>query len=100
MRKKKWRTLPVAGGAPCNSPLTSSAHSEILRFTLSKVCHSERSEESALVRLGPELQILRFAQDDSDFHLHGWAQARVHSDDKVKTQAHLTRFPGTFLPFW
>jgi len=36
-------------------------------------CHSERSEESALVRLRPELQILRFAQDDTDFQLHGWA---------------------------
>jgi hypothetical protein len=36
-------------------------------------CHSERSEESALVRLGPELQILRFAQDDSDSRLHEWA---------------------------
>ncbi len=30
-----------------------------------KVCHSERSEESALGRLNPELQILRFAQDES-----------------------------------
>ena len=45
----------------------------IPRYALAKVRHSERSEESALVRLGPELQILRFAQDDSDFHLHGWA---------------------------
>ena len=33
--------------------------SEIPRSTLSKVCHSERSEESALVRLGRERQILR-----------------------------------------
>jgi hypothetical protein len=40
--------------------------SEIPRGALSKVCHSERSEESALVRPGPELQILRFAQDDSE----------------------------------
>jgi hypothetical protein len=31
----------------------------------SKVCHSERSEESALGRSGTELQILRFAQDDN-----------------------------------
>ena len=38
-----------------------------LRFGFSKVCHSERSEESALVRFGPERQILRFAQDDSAF---------------------------------
>ena len=36
-------------------------------------CHSERSEESALVRLGLELQIPRSAQDDTDFHLLGWA---------------------------
>ena len=41
--------------------------------TLSKVCHSERSEESALVRVGPELQILRVAQDDSHFHVVGCA---------------------------
>jgi len=45
----------------------------IPRYALAKVRHSERSEESALVRLGPELQILRSAQDDSDFHLHEWA---------------------------
>jgi hypothetical protein len=32
-------------------------------------CHSERSEESALVRLEPKLQILRFAQDDRAFGL-------------------------------
>jgi hypothetical protein len=36
----------------------------IPRSALSNVCHSVRSEESALVYLGPELQILRFAQDD------------------------------------
>ena len=47
--------------------------SEIPRFAFSKVCHSERSEESALGRLNAELQILRFAQDDRDFHPHGWA---------------------------
>ena len=46
---------------------------EIPRYALSKVCQSERSEESVLVRLGLELQTLPFAQDDSDFHLHGWA---------------------------
>jgi hypothetical protein len=45
-------------------------HCKIPRIALSKVCHSERSEESAFVRLGSELQILRFAQDDSDFHLY------------------------------
>jgi len=46
--------------------------------TLPRVCHSdpERSEgdESASARRGPELQILRFAQDDSDFHLEGWVE--------------------------
>jgi hypothetical protein len=45
--------------------------SEIPRFALSKACHSERSEESASVRLGPALQILRSAQDDSHFRFHG-----------------------------
>jgi len=39
-----------------------------------KVCQSERSEESALVRLVTELQILRFVQGDNDFHLSGWAE--------------------------
>ena len=48
---------------------------QALRFALSKVCPSERSEESAWVRLGPELQILRFVQDDSHFDLHEWAAA-------------------------
>jgi len=32
----------------------------------SQVCHAERGEESVLVRGGVELQILRFAQDDSE----------------------------------
>jgi len=57
--------------------------------TLSKACHSERSEESASARLRPELRILlavypersERAQDDSDFHLHtqghaGWRLTR------------------------
>jgi len=35
------------------------------------VRYSHGSEESALVRLRPELQILRFAQDDSHYRLHG-----------------------------
>jgi hypothetical protein len=39
---------------------------QTLRFALSKVCHSERSEESAVVRLGSELQTLRFAQGDGE----------------------------------
>ena len=43
-------------------------HSEPVRFAQGKL-----REESALVRLGPELQILRFAQDDSDFRLRGCA---------------------------
>jgi len=43
--------------------------------TLPKACHSERSEESALVRFGPDLQILRCAQDESDFHPLGWAKS-------------------------
>ena len=50
-----------------------SNQSETARSALSKVCHSERSEESALPRVETELQILRFAQDDTDFHLHEWA---------------------------
>ena len=44
--------------------------------TLSKGRHSERSEEST-VALGidvyEQMQILRFAQDDSDSHRDGWA---------------------------
>jgi hypothetical protein len=50
-----------------------SDYKKTVTAALSKVCHSERSEESALVRLGPELQILRFAQDDNDFHPRGWS---------------------------
>ena len=71
----------------------SQPTAEIRRYALSKVCHSERSEESALFPYGlelgilrevypgaKELQILRFAQnhkrralDDSDFHPPKWA---------------------------
>jgi len=39
--------------------LVANKQMHTLRCALSNVCHSERSEESALVRLGPELQILR-----------------------------------------
>jgi hypothetical protein len=52
-------------------PRVGSGVSSFL-IVLSKVGHSERSEESALVRSGMELQILRSAQDDSDFQLRGW----------------------------
>ena len=47
-----------------------------IRFSaLLKDRHSERSEESAWVRAGLELQILRCAQDDSHFISKGGPQA-------------------------
>ena len=56
-----------------SSPIVSfySDHKKTVAAALSKVCHSDRSEESALIRLGPEPQILRFTQDDNELHLHG-----------------------------
>jgi len=68
-----WKTRLFFGIFEHGRTYDKDDQSEIPRAVPFKVCHSERSEESALVRPGPELQILRFAQDDRDFDLHGWA---------------------------
>jgi len=68
-----WKTRLFFGIFEHGRTYDKDDQSEIPRAAPFKVCHSERSEESALVRPGPELQILRFAQDDRDFDLHGWA---------------------------
>ena len=51
--------------------------------TLPKVCRSEGSEQSAVVPRGLELRILRFAEDDSDFHRDGGPHAPEHSQWQV-----------------
>jgi hypothetical protein len=63
--------------------------------------HSERSEESALICLGPELQILRFAQDDSDFDLHEWAVGICTPSAKVRLDRDFRNLEFTLynLPF-
>ena len=66
------RLFPLTPDRPLENELKKDRR-KIPRFALPKVSHSERSEESALGRLGPELQILRFAQDDSHFEPHPWA---------------------------
>ena len=55
----------MPGGAKHPQHLLENEQMPALRCALSKACHFERSEESALARVGPELHILRFAQDAS-----------------------------------
>ena len=61
-----WKTRLFFGIFEHGRTYDKDDQSEIPRAVPFKVCHSERSEESALVRPGPELQLLRFAQDDSE----------------------------------
>jgi len=53
----------------CGLDVSKSSNTHPNHAPIPTACHPERSEGSAVVRLGPELQILRCAQDD---RWRGW----------------------------